>query len=95
MLYGMGYLSDVFVSADPALSLLNFLPTPILFTGQVRMGKKENLGTVQALFSNRQNISELETVLATNAKHGTIQAAMKKVNSTPAGPSTIGKKNIT
>ena len=49
----------------------------------------ESFDAVQALFSNSQTTGALSTLLAINTKNSTIWAAMKKVTSIPARPSTI------
>lgn len=86
MIYGMEYPSDL------TLSQPSILPSHTLLTMGVRTGNRENLGTAQPQpkYDRVRNI-----VSDTNTKHGVIQAAMKKINSTSAGARTTDKKNIT
>lgn len=80
---------DQFKSAVRAMSPHNLLPPPSPVTGWVSVGRRENLDIVQALFNNSQTTGVLLTVLATNANHSTVWAAMRKVNSIPARPNTV------
>lgn len=69
------------------------LPTFYLL-GWCSVSYRESLNNVQALFSNSQNISLLSTMLTTNPTRGSIQAAIKKVNSIPARPRTNMKFHL-
>lgn len=79
MACGMEYPFSQFGSAVLVVSALNLLPTP--------RGRSKSLKAVQALFSNSWNAGVLPAPLGTNAKHRTIQAAVRKV--TPAQPDPV------
>ena len=58
----------------------SFLPPSQWPLGTWEERGRESLDTVQALFSSSQNAGMLLTLLATNAKHSTLWAAVKQVN---------------
>lgn len=57
----------------------NFLRTPSLLAGGGRVGKRESLDGLQALFT--KPLVCYQQVLVKNPKHSTIQAEMEKINS--------------
>ena len=62
-------------------------PQPTDYRG--RVGEGESLEAVQALLSSSQNTGVLSTLFYSQIQnHSTVLAAMKKMNSIPARPST-------
>lgn len=84
--YPMGQFGAAVLVVSPLYPL--FTPTHSLWGWEEdRVGKRESLGIVEALFSSSQQVV-INTVLSTNAKQIILWATMRKVKPIPARPST-------
>jgi len=85
-LYGTGYPCGQFKSAVPSQHHAH----PSLLTVRAEWEKRIP-DTVQALLGDSQSAGVLSTLLLTEPKHSTVQAAVEKGNSAPARLSTAGQ----
>lgn len=88
MSYIMEYSSGQWMPVLLAVYLSSLLRTPSLLTLGGAEWERESLGALHRLFSNCQNVV-VNAVSATNPKHSTIRAALKKTNSVPARASKL------